>query len=387
MQRANMTAFLDCLYKLRTSLRPREKVVFAGGVHYPTLVVTNHRHPPVSTSAAQWCWLDKRGVGSNGLSANTCCNALFGARGLESCWDEHFTFELCCRGDVARGELPHFFVGPALDINVASAVRQVGTFDLGQSYALQTLCRKGDIVLDIGANIGGFTVPLAERVGPTGEVHAFEPFRKMFQHLNANVALNGLVNVFTYNVALGREDHYEDVYSPDLGTFNFPSAVRIAEQLDHDEAEKSNLRYEFKKERITVRRLDNFAFGGRVGLVKIDVEFMEAEVILGARELIRRDKPVIWVENEPYFDDTPDHSLVEKMAAEFGYQCRPVARLELLCTPPGTGGGDDDGRYSGGLPEGFNRVFRHLSGEVTDVSLWKALREVDPDPSTESTGH
>ena len=43
-----------------------------------------------------------------------------------------------------------------------------------------------------GANVGGFTVPLAERVGPDGEVHAFEPFRKVFQHLNANDACHQL---------------------------------------------------------------------------------------------------------------------------------------------------------------------------------------------------
>ena len=80
--------------------------------------------------------------------------------------------------DVNLAEMPHFFVAPAFDVNVGNAVRQLGTFDLGQSYALQSLCREGDVVIDVGANVGGFTVPLAERVGPTGEVHAFEPFRK-----------------------------------------------------------------------------------------------------------------------------------------------------------------------------------------------------------------
>lgn len=80
--------------------------------------------------------------------------------------------------DVNLAEMPHYFVAPAFDVNVGNAVRQLGTFDLGQSYALQTLCRSGDVVIDVGANVGGFTVPLAERVGPDGEVHAFEPFRK-----------------------------------------------------------------------------------------------------------------------------------------------------------------------------------------------------------------
>jgi len=374
MSEENMTAFVDCLYQLRTRRRSHRKEVFAGGVHYPTLIVANHLSPPVSTSAAQWCWLDERGVGQSGLSAKFCCDTSFGPRGHTSCWDGHFTFELCCRGDVERGELPHFFVAPAFDINVGNAVRQVGTFDLGQSYALQALCRPGDTVLDVGANVGGFTVPLAERVGPRGEVHAFEPFRKVYQHLNANVALNGLTNVYTHNVALGTEQKVLEIHTPDLTTWNFPSAMRVTDQYDPQAAiKKANLRYEEKREKIVVSPLDSFEFGGRIRLIKIDVEFMELKVVLGARETIRRHRPVMWVENEPFFDDPPNREFVDTMKAEFGYQCKSVARLELLCVPGNYGEGD------GALPEGFHRVFRHLTGEVRDLKLWEALAEVDTD--------
>mmetsp|Transcript_23313 Transcript_23313/g.65877 ORF Transcript_23313/g.65877 Transcript_23313/m.65877 type:complete len:490 (+) Transcript_23313:47-1516(+) len=369
MSSENMTSFINCLYLLRTRLRPLEKRIFAGGVHYPTLIVTNHQSPPVSTAGAQFCWLDERGVGKNGLSPEMCCDTSKGPEGLESCWDRHFNFDLCCRGDVHLGELPHYFVAPAFDINVGNMVRQVGTFDLGQSYALQSLCRLGDTVIDVGANVGGFTVPLAERVGPEGEVHAFEPFRKIYQHLNANVALNGLTNVYAYNNALGTEVKEIEIHAPDLTTWNFPSAIRVDEQYDTAEAlNKANLRYEQKKERIYVRPLDSFRFGGRVTLIKIDVEFMELQVVLGAKETIRKHQPLLWVENEPFFDDPPDRTFVDTMASEFGYSCQAIARLELLCTPPNTGA----------LPPGFNRVFQHLTGAVSELKLWQALAEVDP---------
>merc|ERR1712217_359830 len=211
--------------------------------------------------------------------------------------------------------------------NVGNAVRQLGTFDLGQSYALQSLCRRGDTVLDIGANVGGFTVPLAERVGPAGEVHAFEPFRKVYQHLNANVALNGLTNVYTHNVALGTEQKVLKIHTPDLTTWNFPSAMRVTDQYDPQAAvKKANLRYEEKQEKIIVRPLDSFEFNGRIRLIKIDVEFMELKVVLGARETIRNHRPIMWVENEPFFDDPPNREFVETMYAEFGYQCKGVAR-------------------------------------------------------------
>jgi len=372
MNSENTSMFTDCLYKLRTRLRPKEKVVYAGGVHYPTLIVTNHQHPPVSASGAAWCWLDNRGVGPNGLSPEQCCDSKWGPLGMESCWDSHFTFDLCCKGDVSLGELPHFFVGPAYDINVANAVRQVGTFDLGQSYALQTLCRRGDTVLDIGANIGGFTVPLAERVGPSGEVHAFEPFRKVYQHLNANIALNGIANAYAYNFALGTEDKVVDAHVADLTTFNFPSAMRVLHQENEAEAAKMNVKYEKKKEKLTVRRLDGLEFSSRITLIKIDVEFMELDVVLGGLETIRRHRPVMWVENEKYFDSPSDTTFVDTMLKKADYKCQPIARLELLCLPADATEGD------GGLPAGFHQVFRHLSGELSDLTLWKALSEVDP---------
>jgi FkbM family methyltransferase len=271
------------------------------------------------------------------------------------------------------GELPHFFVGPAYDINVANAVRQVGTFDLGQSYALQTLCRQGDTVLDIGANIGGFTVPLAERVGPSGEVHAFEPFRRVYQHLNANVALNGLSNVFAHNIALGTEEKTVDAYTADLTTPNFPSAMRALHQEDHATAEKNNIKYDQKQEKLTVRRLDSLSFSTRIALIKIDVEFMELDVVLGGLETIKKHRPIMWVENESYFDTPSNRTFVDTMDKEADYRCEPVARLELLCLPKGAVEGE-----VGGLPAGFKRVFRHLSGEFKDLSLWKALSEVEP---------
>ncbi|CAE7272291.1 unnamed protein product [Symbiodinium sp. CCMP2592] len=374
----NRSAFIDCLYKLRTRWRPREKSVHAGGIHYPTLITTHHTWPPVSTSGARLCWLDELGVSRNSIDPGHCCDTTHGPRGLEECWDDYFTYELCCLGDVNVAEMPHFFVAPAFDINVGNSVRQLGTFDLGQSYALQTLCRTGDAVIDVGANVGGFTVPLAERVGPDGEVHAFEPFRKVFQHLNANVALNGLSNVYTYNVALGTQDEEVAAFVPDLTSFNFPSAIRVLDQFGPDKAAKeANLRYEPRQETLTVRPLDNFKFDKRISLIKIDVEFMEWHVVRGARQTIKQNQPLIWVENEAYFDDPANLTFVNTMYSDLGYVCNPVARLELLCSP---------GKESGGqliadeslLPAGFKRVFRHLSGEFKDVHLWRALSEVDP---------
>eukprot|EP00415_Alexandrium_ostenfeldii_P000081 UN0081 len=176
-------------------------------------------------------------------------------------------------------------------------------------------------------------------------------------------------------MALGTEDTTTEVHTPDLTTWNFPSAMRVTDQYDPQDAMvKANLRYEPRRERIAIRPLDSIEFEGRIRLIKIDVEFMELQVVLGGLETIRRHRPVMWVENEPYFDDPPNREFVETMASKLDYECRSVARLELLCLPRGLAGEAPDAA----LPEGFQRVFRPLPGQISDLNLWRALAEVDP---------
>lgn len=365
----NMTAFVDCLYFLRTVGRPPDKGVHAGGIHYPTMVVTNHRHPVVSSSSASWCWLDKQGRAS-GVNPKQCCDTSYGPTGFELCWDNHFTYELCCLGNLREGELPHYYSVPAMDLNVANIVKKQGTFDIRMSYALQALVRPGYTVIDVGANLGGFTVPLAERAGPHGKVHAFEPFRKVFQHMTANVALNGLSNVYTYNMAIGREEKMLELHVPDLNHFGAPSAMRVEGQFSPDQALMyDKILYEQQREKVQMRTLDSFDFDGKVDFIKIDVEFMELEVVMGAKRTISEHRPVIWAENEPYFKDQ-DQTFVNTMFAEYGYSCQVVADLELLCTPP------EKAEEAVGIME---RIMPHLNAPVALISLQDVLTAAGTD--------
>ena len=69
------------------------------------------------------------------------------------------------------------------------------------------------IVIDVGANIGGFAIPVAKSLMDcAGKVYCFEPQRIIFQQLCANTFLNRLDNIFTHNVALGENN----------GTLNIP---------------------------------------------------------------------------------------------------------------------------------------------------------------------
>lgn len=90
------------------------------------------------------------------------------------------------------------------DIYVGRSIERYGEFSQLESEFFAQLCKPGDMVFDVGANIGAHTVALAQHVGDAGFVYAFEPQRVVFQMLCANVALNGLTNVETIAAVVGR---------------------------------------------------------------------------------------------------------------------------------------------------------------------------------------
>lgn len=87
------------------------------------------------------------------------------------------------------------FVGRSLDM--------YGEWCQSEVVLFSKVVREGDVVIDVGANIGAFSIPLAKFVGQKGAVVAFEPQRQLFQLLSANVALNELNNAFVYQKAVG----------------------------------------------------------------------------------------------------------------------------------------------------------------------------------------
>src|SRR5579862_896137 len=84
------------------------------------------------------------------------------------------------------------YVGRSLDL--------YGEYSEGEIDFFKQVVQPGDTVLEIGANIGSHTVFFAKAVGREGTVQAFEPQRLIFQTLCANIALNNLENVKTYQV-------------------------------------------------------------------------------------------------------------------------------------------------------------------------------------------
>jgi len=147
------------------------------------------------------------------------------------------------------------------------------------------------VIFDIGANIGTFTTWMA-RAFPTGKIYAFEPQRAIFQMLSGNAAINNLYNVYTHNIALGQENKKIRFSEPNYFEKNDYGTFSLVEDII---AQKTN-----NVITIESKTLDSFVEYydiEKIDLLKIDVEGMDLDVLIGGIETIKKYLPIIFIEH------------------------------------------------------------------------------------------
>lgn len=149
---------------------------------------------------------------------------------------------------------------------------------------LDQYVRSGDWVLDVGANVGHYTLRLSNLVGPHGRVIAFEPVPDTFELLAANIAKLGARNVTLINAAASDSTGVAGMTMPkfETGLDNYYMAQLVTEGGEFS---------------VLCICVDALKLQNRVSLVKIDAEGHELSVIRGMRELLKRHHPVLVVED------------------------------------------------------------------------------------------
>lgn len=150
-------------------------------------------------------------------------------------------------------------------------------------HRLDLFVRPGDTFVDVGANIGLYTLKAARLAGPQGRVFAAEPGHAARGELEANIALNTFNNITVFAGALSDAEGEATLHHVDRG--NDPQAFSLLA----DGTEKSS-------ETVTVTTLDAIVAAqglARVDCIKIDVEGFEAHVLRGARETLARWHPTV----------------------------------------------------------------------------------------------
>lgn len=150
------------------------------------------------------------------------------------------------------------------------------------------VCRPGDTILEVGANVGTETVSFADLVGPGGRVMAFEPDACNAEALRRLVALNGQRHVEVIEAAVSDVDG--EVWFEE-------TPLRAASGIGRVVGEGMSTH----AKPVRCVRLDTLpgSDGGKVAAVFMDVEGHEVAVLRGAKELLRVHRPVLVLEASP----------------------------------------------------------------------------------------
>lgn len=201
---------------------------------------------------------------------------------------------------------------------ISNALRNGGyeteVFALAQSILKR---HQDGVVLDIGANLGSFTVPLA-KTNPNFTFHAFEPQRIIYYQLCANIFVNGLDNVHCHQFGLSDKRDRIELTVPDYAVETNIGAFSIDKEVRETEYECPT---QGKKETMVVFPLDDGQHKN-VRLIKIDVEGHELEALEGStKTILNNNYPPIIFEAwnwKPWFE--PKRKELFKFLEKMGYE-------------------------------------------------------------------
>ena len=205
-------------------------------------------------------------------------------------------------------------------------------FEKKEQYFVRAILKPGDVFVDVGANIGLYTVIGARAVGARGHVYSFEPTSKTFNRLVANVKLNQFTNVTYSKVALSDNRSKAELH---VSLERWDAWNTLGKPTGTDGSG-------FGIEEVNMIPWDVFASEhgiSKVNFMKIDVEGWECKVLKGASKmLIQADAPTLLVEfnDEALLAAGASSSELYDLLTSFGYSIYRQGKkpLELVPFPP-----------------------------------------------------
>ncbi len=183
------------------------------------------------------------------------------------------------------------------DNTSASSVLYAGLFDFDAMHFLLRYLRPTDDFLDVGANIGVYTI-LASSVVSAGTLHAFEPSSIARRRLQENVQLNGLTNVRIHPLAAAEQAGSLQL-TRDRDATNY---VVVEQSLE-------------RVERVVGQAIQDLVGGVAFALGKMDVEGYELPALKGAARMLEAHSPPIWLLE------------VSELSAKYGYPQEELVRF------------------------------------------------------------
>src|SRR5215216_1294268 len=143
------------------------------------------------------------------------------------------------------------------------------------------LLEPGAVVVDVGANVGEFTLTAAAAVGLQGTVLAFEPQPEVFRLISESVRHNGLKNVRLVQAAVSDRSGEATLFWPESGNSGIASLANTATGISVGVSS------------VTLDDVVESKQVGRVDVLKVDVEGHEPQVLDGGIKMLKTHKPCV----------------------------------------------------------------------------------------------
>jgi len=165
---------------------------------------------------------------------------------------------------------------------IVSGALALGFYEKMEAEFIKTKIKPGLVVIDIGANVGFYTVILARLVGPKGQVISFEPEPENFSFLEKTIKINDFKNVLAYQLAVTDKSGTGKLF------------LSADNKGDHRLYDPGNFKSQSRID-IPLTTLDDFLTEkdfNRVDLVKMDIQGAEGLVLKGMKNTLRKNKNI-----------------------------------------------------------------------------------------------
>ncbi|MBI3312896.1 MAG: FkbM family methyltransferase [Candidatus Omnitrophica bacterium] len=166
----------------------------------------------------------------------------------------------------------------SFDRYLALWIKKINLANSFEIKLIENFCRSGMSAVDIGANIGFYSMMFSRAVGPEGKVWAFEPDPLNFSMLERNLSQNAIQNVYAVNKAAGPNSGASFLYQSKWHTGDH----RI---VDHGEGRE--------KIPIKILALDEFFADKNIDFIKIDIQGAEGMALEGMKKTLARNPNVV----------------------------------------------------------------------------------------------
>lgn len=227
--------------------------------------------------------------------------------------------------DIINGQIYELSNGIYSINNYMIADKIFCPISLYDKYFIDEIIDKNKIeqndIIDAGAFVGDTALVFASYT--KGKIHSFEPDITNFSKLKKTIEINKLNNVIPINMGIGAQECEMDFYSTGFSAVSsFQNDSLIFEQNG------------CSKYKVQITTIDRYVQENniKVGLIKTDVEGFEQDLLKGAIETIKRDKPVLMISIYHTFDDFWNiKPLIESLDLGYKFSIRKSAGNDICC--------------------------------------------------------